>query len=452
MADIFNLNNVARTLLGRRETSDELVKAKHEAVESFLEFLRGGATPAYPLEVHLDISNACNQRCVMCPRFSSLLSNRFEPRRRFLPPVRDYINELTRTALKVQISGWGEPTAHPKFDEFLDCLADNRVLIEFFTNGSKLEQWAPAIVDAGVHRVTVSMSGTTAHEYESVYAGGNFERLVAGIERLASARARAGSRYPLIEINSLSFRHHMEKLDRFVEMFAGLGVDRIAVTPLHEHMEVFPSLEGHAAAEGWEDSHPVMKRAYRAAEDAEITLDIHPNLALYRPAAPHPPALPLHTLAEAVRPPKERAVVYHQEPAESVEVKTPHRWVRHRLDIERVETTTVCHEPFKTMYVSSDGQVKACCFMQDDAPALGSVEGNRPLAVWRGSGFTAVRRGILRSEYPMRLCGNCLAQHQAPANHGMVQLVDAYRSWARSVIGDAAEDGWGEIAARLERA
>ena len=135
-----------------------------------------------------------------------------------------------------------------------------------------------------------------------------------------------------------------------------------------------------------------------------------------------------------------------------MKVKSPHRRVRRRLGIERVDTTAVCYEPFKTMYVSCDGQVKACCFMQDDAPALGSVEADRPLAVWRGSGFTAVRRGILRSEYPMRLCGNCLAQHQAPANHGVVQLVNAYRSWARSFPGDTADKGWGEIAARLEQA
>ena len=90
-------------------------------------------------------------------------------------------------------------------------------------------------------------------------------------------------------------------------------------------------LEGHAAADGWDDSHPVIERAFRAAEDAEITLDIHPNFALYRPASPHPPAPPLHTPAEAVRPSTERVTVHHQEPAESVEVKSPHRWVRHRL-------------------------------------------------------------------------------------------------------------------------
>ena len=446
MEDPSNSKDTAWTL------PDELIMAKQDAVESFLGFLRGGATPAHPLEVHLDISNACNQRCVMCPRFSTLLGARFEPRRKFLPPVRDYIDELTRSALKVQISGWGEPTAHPKFDEFLECLHDNRVLIEFFTNGSKLERWASTIVDSAVHRVTVSLSGITASEYESVYAGGNFERLTAGIKRLASVRAGAGGRYPLIEVNSLSFRHHMARLDRFVEMLAGLGVDRIAVTPLHEHIELFPSLEGHAAADGWEDSHPVMKRAFRAAENAGITLDIHPNLALYRPASPPSPTPPLHTLAEAVRPPTKSTVVHYQEPAESVGVKSPHRWVRHRLGIRKVNTAPVCHEPFKTMYVTCDGQVKACCFMQDDAPALGSVEVNRPLAVWRGSGFAAVRRGILRSEYPMRLCGNCLAQHQAPANHGVVELVGAYRSWARSFPGDAADRNWGGIAARLERA
>jgi hypothetical protein len=111
MTDSSNSKNPARILHGEHEPSDGLIKAKQEAVESFLGFLSGQATPDYPLEVHLDISNACNQRCVMCPRFSTLLNDRFEPRRRFLPPVRDYINELTRTALKVQISGWGEIAA-----------------------------------------------------------------------------------------------------------------------------------------------------------------------------------------------------------------------------------------------------------------------------------------------------------------------------------------------------
>jgi len=452
MTDPLKTKSTVRTLPWGREPQDELITAKQGAVESFIGFLRGGSIPACPLEVHLDISNACNQRCVMCPRFSVLLGARFEPRRRFLPPVRDYIDELTRAALKVQISGWGEPTAHPDFAKFLECLHDNRVLTEFFTNGSKLEHWAETIVDSAVHRVTVSLSGITAPEYESVYAGGNFERLTAGIERLASVRAGAGSRYPLIEVNSLSFNHHMAHLDRFVEILAGLGVDRIAVTPLHEHIEMFPSLEGQAAAAGWEESNPVMKRAFRAAGNAGVTLDIHPNLALYRPASSDSASAPPHTLAEAVRPPKTRAVVHYQEPAESVGVRSPHRWVRHRLGIKKVNGTPVCHEPFKTMYVSCDGQVKACCFMQDDAPALGSVEVNRPLAVWRGSGFAAVRRGILRSEYPTRLCGNCLAQHQAPTDHGVTQLVDGYRNWARSVLGDAADNGWAEIADRLERA
>ena len=60
---------------------------------------------------------------------------------------------------------------------------------------------------------------------------------------MRDARRAVGSAYPIVEINSLAFRHHVRTLDRFVEMAAERGVDQVNLTPLHDHVQVIPALE-----------------------------------------------------------------------------------------------------------------------------------------------------------------------------------------------------------------
>src|SRR6185436_2592554 len=100
-------------------------------------------------------------------------------------------------------------------------------------NGMRL---TPALCEAVVgHRVAnvvVSFSGATKADYENVYIGGDFDVVLGGIKRLADARARAHSRYPVITINSIGFRHHIDSLPAFVDLMHEHGVDVVEVKKL----------------------------------------------------------------------------------------------------------------------------------------------------------------------------------------------------------------------------
>jgi len=50
---------------------------KLETIASFCNFLEGGNHPQWPLEIFLEISNACDLKCAMCTTFSALSPNRF---------------------------------------------------------------------------------------------------------------------------------------------------------------------------------------------------------------------------------------------------------------------------------------------------------------------------------------------------------------------------------------
>lgn len=442
----------------RRRPPSRFAAEKRRAVESFLAFARGEGVPERPLELYLEVSNVCDLRCAMCLRFSALNPGRGQHIRAeargfmALDGVLDAVAGLLPHALVVNVFGYGEPTLHPSFAELIRVLARSEVLVEFFTSGMHLgDELAALLVEQGAHRVTLSFSGSTREEYESVYLGGDFRRVLGGLATLRDRKRAEGSPYPLLEVNSLAFRHHVRTLDRFVELMAEHGADQVNVTPLHEHVDSIAPLRGHGVPLGSLAGDPVVARAEELAAARGVRLRLHPSLTLPAstrrqpsrngmgvtgpaPATPHTPLSAFPELARSLRQtagPEDAPT--REEPVDPVG-DTVDR-VRDRLRVTSIlgladqGGSFVCLEPFKSLYVRRNGEVKACCYMVDEAPALGHVGRTSGPAIWGGSGFCAVRHGILNSEYPLASCAYCLLTQEAPPSHGLeVRLAD-YARW-----------------------
>jgi MoaA/NifB/PqqE/SkfB family radical SAM enzyme len=454
---------------------------KRGAVESFRRFARGEGLPAWPLELFLEVSNVCDLRCAMCLRFSALNPNRSSliraEARGFmeLAGALDAVSELLPHALVVNVFGYGEPTLHPAFAALMATLASSEVLVEFFTSGMHLDrELADLLVADGVHRVTLSFSGSTREEYEQVYLGSDLHRVLGGLATLRESKRAAASSYPRVEVNSLAFRHHVRTLDHFVALMAEHGADQINLTPLHEHANSIPALRGHGVPPGSLAGDPVVARAEEVAVARGLRLSVHPVLRV-PPAArrqpsrnppradePHPvdPETPLSAFPELARRARPPATL-ETKPAAARPVDPvgePDERVRERLRVTSIVGMAdqgadfVCLEPFKSLYVRRNGEVKACCYMVDDAPALGHVGRSSGAAIWNGSGFRAVRDGLLYSEYPLASCSYCLLTQEAPASHGLDVRLRDYARWHAVRFAAAAElDDLEVVAAELER-
>jgi len=442
----------------RQRTAARFATRKLEALDSFLAFARGEGLPAWPLELFLEVSNVCDLRCAMCFRFSALNPNRNAlirtESRGFmeLEPALEAVSALLPHALVVNVFGYGEPTLHPSFAELIRTLARSEVLVEFFTSGMHLDgPLASLLVEQGVHRVTLSFSGSTREEYESVYLGGDFARVLGNLAALRDHKRAAGGAYPLLEVNSLAFRHHVRSLDRFVELMADHGADQVNVTPLHEHVDSILPLRGHGVPVGSLAGDPVVARAEEVAAGRGVRLRLHPALTTPPSARRLPsrdgsgvatpaldaPATPLNAfpgLARVTRPTAGTVVMPEREqPVDPVRDTVDE--VRARLRVTSIlgladqGADFVCLEPFKSLYVRRNGEVKACCYMVDEAPALGHARRTDGASIWAGAGFTAVRHAILGSEYPLASCTYCLLSQEAPPSHGLeIRLAD-YARW-----------------------
>jgi len=399
---------------------------KREAFESFFNFEGGEVAPQWPIEIFLEISNVCDLKCAMCPTFSSLNPHRFSNLRNADRGFMDIdkgtepLESLLQRASVVHAHGYGEPTIHPDFKQFITYLSEFEVLIDFFTNGMHLTQdVCDLLVDRSIFRITVSFSGTTADEYSNVYLGGNFEKVLAGIQRLSDTKQERGSRYPRIDINSIGFKHHVEKFPGFVRLMGEHGADAIHLKPLLTY-EMIPELENHKAQPD-DKAMRILEEAQHVAENYGLSLYTVP----FESAPYDHQESPTSTETIDIVDLKKRSREVVQVPSEK---NTARGIYKPSTDVQLEYKGTPCMEPFKTLYASFDGNVFPCCF-KGCHTGLGQLDSKDAETIWNDEEFSRLREGVVNSHYPTKLCGGCLRKSTYPKSHGMDRIVHQYSRW-----------------------
>lgn len=447
-------------------------KEKTETINSFIGFLEGKNIPNAPLELFLEVSNVCNLKCAMCPTFSGLNKYRFnilKERQRGFFDIKENkvaLEEVLKRTLNVHCFGYGEPTIHPDFKEFLKFLGKYEVMLDFFTNGMGFtSELCQLLVKEHVAKVTISFSGVTKTEYENVYIGGVFEEVLGGMKRLADTKKAYNSLYPKIEINSLSFEHHVAKLPKFVELMSEHGANIIHLKSLQQH-ESIAELSGHKAVyRQWVEGLLVEEARQIAAkkgiifsatqfENLKVDTDEEWKKEKYRTCTDTNQSVndffPLSSLKAKARETKPYRDVLNKEEEKLVNVmQIPSKQIDEVLQMKDFKTQSgdsfYCMEPFKTMYVNRDGTVKTCCFSNHNAPNLGALKTNDLSEIWQGKGYSTFREGALESKYAMDNCNFCLKNGIGPKEHFTHGIIGEYVEWYKNSYDKTLVDSPAEV-------
>ena len=428
-------------------------EAKREALTSFVAFTEGGDFPKWPLEVFIEVSNICDLQCAMCPTFSALNIDRFFALRREDRGVIAYdtatqpLDDVLKHALIIHASGYGEPTIHPQYKEMLRYLGQYEALIDFFTNGMHLDQeLCDVVVEERIHRVSISFSGVTAEEYENIYIGGDFERVLANIKRLSDTKKRNNSSFPRIEINSIAFRHHIDRLPEFVELMGKAGADVIHIKPLRVFAGKIKELKHH-------ESHMHPDREAKLVEQAKaIAKQYGVHLASKPYEHTQQKALDYERVFDAM-PDPERAALFEKVFAEMVPVEQMRQvaFSAEKRSIKKAQASgeremfpralhktapdnfidhkgSPCLEPFKTMHAAFDGRVRPCCFTGSH-DWLGHLDDSSAAEIWQAEPYQVVREQIIANRYLNTMCVQCLRKSSYPKHHDLQARYRTYNKW-----------------------
>lgn len=431
--------------------SPRFLAEKLETILALHALCAGEAVPPHPTEIFIEVSNVCDLRCTMCVDFSGSNPNRAEtikakPRGLVNAAlVLDGLDDALRHALSVHCFGGGEPTIHPDFRRIVKHLADHEVLIDFFTNGMHLDDdLADFLVEAGVYKVTVSISGTTREEYQAHYLGGDFDRVLAGMRRITAHKRARGSRYPILEVNSLGFRNHVAQFETFVERMAECGANVVHLKKLlhwphvphvHDHVSVMrPWIEG-----------PILERAIETGRRLGVVVSCDQYLGTAVATEEEYCSRMSDLQAEgAAAKEASSGPLGWQSKLQVLDARADEASVRDLFDIRKPIPQEAdvgdfyCMEPFKTLFLTRNGTVRPCCF--HGSWHLGNVAHATATEIWRGTGYRVMRDAIIGGEYPMRLCGPCLAKGMGPRGHGLAQQVGDYFAWHQDRFGPGLTD------------
>jgi MoaA/NifB/PqqE/SkfB family radical SAM enzyme len=327
-------------------------------------FERGEADlEAGPVEAYFEVASRCNLRCPMCPIVVDPRHASGSGQAALLSPgIFERLGPTFRRLQRAHLFGLGEPLLSPHLFHYVSRLAAAGVETWITTNATLMtDARADALARAGLTRATASIDGATKETYERIRVGGRFEEAVRGIRALTEARRRWGR--PRVMLTMVGMASNLRELPQLVDLCAECGADGVFVERLYHYPH--PDLEAVYAREDLAGF--PLAEADRIFAEAESRARHHGLEFSFRPR-PRPPARARTLLEAAPRSPSRPPA----SPSGGAPASLPFP----------------CSEPWKTINVSADGEVRTCCF---NHISFGNVAKTPFDEIWDGDSYRRLR-------------------------------------------------------------
>ena len=203
----------------------------------------------YPVHVQLIVSDYCNQDCSFCAyRMSGYSSNELfkiiddngnvnNNPRRMIPwlKLQEVVEDCEKMGVRaIQITGGGEPTLHPNFNELCEMILSKNIDLALVSNGLLLNQkradiiaratWTRISVDAGTPETYSNIRNVPKKEYEIV------EKNVRYLTSIPNRQATVG-------IGFVITKENYKEIAQAMQQFKSWGVDNVRLSAVFQNDE-----------------------------------------------------------------------------------------------------------------------------------------------------------------------------------------------------------------------
>lgn len=179
-----------------------------------------------PFAIAIEPTTSCNLRCPECP--TGMRSLKRAKGFINMDLYRKSIDQLSSHLIYLTLYFQGEPYLHPDFHAMITYARSKNLYVATSTNGHFLDEAnAEATIRSGLNRLIVSLDGTNQETYSSYRIGGDFDRVTAGVRRLAAWRQRLGVRHPYIIIQFLVLSTNEHQAISIKKLGLELGADEV---------------------------------------------------------------------------------------------------------------------------------------------------------------------------------------------------------------------------------
>ena len=179
-----------------------------------------------PLNISVEPTTSCNLRCPECPsglRAFSRPTGMMEP-----AFFKSLVNDLRPGLASINFYFQGEPFLNTDLHEMIGFAAQRGIYTATSTNAHYLNpENAEKTVRSGLHRLIISIDGTSQETYQQYRIGGKIEKVIQGTKEILAARKRLKSRTPHVIFQFLVVKPNEHQTDDVLRLAKDLGVDEV---------------------------------------------------------------------------------------------------------------------------------------------------------------------------------------------------------------------------------
>lgn len=186
-----------------------------------------------PVSICLFLTNRCTLLCSWCLR---QIDNSFTVNAR--PDMSIYrakqILQYFPKATHLSLAGFGEPLLVNNLFEIVAEFKKRPMRVSLITNGTLLIERIDEIIQAGLHRISISMNSLNAIDYQITCGGSEntFDNVIRGIKLLVSRRRL---KRPYVHISFVLTRNLFSRTQDIIKFAEDLGIDNLDFHNLIAH-------------------------------------------------------------------------------------------------------------------------------------------------------------------------------------------------------------------------
>ena len=182
-----------------------------------------------PLMLMVEPTNHCNLSCPLGPSGNGGMTR---PRGHMeFEHFRKVFDQMADDLMLCLIWNQGEPFLNPNLTRMIRYAADRNVPTITSTNVHyiRTEQEAEEIIQSGLSELILCLDGVDPKTYVKYRVGGDFDRVIRGIELVTEAKRRLEASTPRIHLQFILMKQNEDQVDAARKMARDFGVDRLSL-------------------------------------------------------------------------------------------------------------------------------------------------------------------------------------------------------------------------------
>jgi len=207
--------------------------------DKWVEYPKNHIVSSFPLHLDIEATNACNLKCIMCPRTAKVKARTFWKIEMFdFETYKRLVDEGVANGLcSIKYNYLGEPLMNPQLIRMIKYAKQAGVLDTMLNTNATLldEKMSYQLIGSGLDQLFFSFDSPYREKYNQIRVGADYDEVLNNIRRFNEIREKTGMVSPLTRASMVRMKENENDWEDFQELFEPI-VDVVAYLDYANHI------------------------------------------------------------------------------------------------------------------------------------------------------------------------------------------------------------------------